>query len=356
MRPKFHALKIKEVQSETEDTVSISFEIPSELKSDYKYIAGQYFTLRTDINGEDIRRSYSLCSSPTENEWRVAIKRVENGKFSTFATSSLSSGDVLEVMTPAGNFTFTPDSARVNSYALFAAGSGITPIISIVKSILENEPDSNVTLFYGNKQIQSVIFKEEIEGLKNEYMSSFRVVHILSRENIGAPILNGRIDLQKTNQLFDSFLAESIPDHVYICGPEEMIHSVKDSMHTKGVKLENIHFELFTTSAVETKKPVEADNAPKVESNVSVIIDGDTFKLHLESNGENILDAASKTGADLPFACKGGVCCTCKAKILEGSASMDVNYALEADEVEAGYILTCQAHPTSDKLVVSFDD
>ncbi|MDG1657691.1 MAG: 2Fe-2S iron-sulfur cluster-binding protein, partial [Crocinitomicaceae bacterium] len=162
--------------------------------------------------------------------------------------------------------------------------------------------------------------------------------------------------LQKTNQLFDSFLAESIPDHVYICGPEEMIHSVKDAMLTKGVKLENIHFELFTTSAVEAKKPVEADNAPKVESNVSVIIDGDTFKLHLESNGENILDAASKTGADLPFACKGGVCCTCKAKILEGSASMDVNYALEADEVEAGYILTCQAHPTSDKLVVSFDD
>lgn len=356
MTPKFHSLTIKEVQSETEDTVSISFEVPNELISDYKFIAGQYLTLRATINGEDIRRSYSLCSSPSEGELRVAIKQVENGKFSTYATTVLTAGDSLDVMTPMGAFTFTPDSKSAKSYALFAAGSGITPVLSILKSILENEPNSDVTLFYGNKQIQSVIFKEEIEGLKNMFMSTFRVVHVLSRENLGAPVLNGRIDLEKSNELYDAFLSGSTPNQVYVCGPEQMIHDVKESMTSRGVLEGNIHFELFTTSSTENNTKENVTDTPKIASNVSVIIDGDTFELHLDSTGENILDAASKTGADLPFACKGGVCCTCKAKILSGTASMDVNYSLEPDEVEAGYILTCQAHPTSDKLVVSYDD
>ncbi len=356
MTPKFHSLTIKEVQTETEDTVSISFEIPNDLKSDYEFSAGQYLTLRADINGEDIRRSYSLCSSMSQGEWRVAIKRVKNGKFSTFATNNLAAGDSLDVMTPMGNFTFTPNAEVEKSYVLFAAGSGITPIISIVKTILENEPKSDVTLFYGNKQIQSVIFKEEIEGLKNEFMSSFRIVHIMSRENLGSPLLNGRIDLNKANELFEAFLVDSAPNQVYICGPEQMIIDVKDSMISKGVAPEKIHFELFTTTAVENNKNNNVTDTPKVASNVSVIIDGDTFDLHLDSDGESILDAATKAGADLPFACKGGVCCTCKAKILQGTASMDINYGLEPDEVKSGYILTCQAHPTSDQLVVSYDN
>lgn len=356
MTPKFHSLVIKDVRVETEDCVSIAFDVPQELCEAYHYVAGQYLTLRTDINGEDVRRSYSLCSAPYEKEWRVAVKQVEEGKFSTFANSTLKAGDRLDVMTPMGGFAFEPDAAKRRSIALFAAGSGVTPILAIAKTVLTQEPNSDVTLFYGNKTIASIIFREEVEGLKNEYMDRLRLVHILSRENLGTPLFKGRINVEKTDQLFKVYLESNTPDEVYICGPEQMILDVKDSLHANGIDPKTVHFELFTTADSIQKKAVEKYDGPQIESNVSVILDGDRFDLHLESDGENLLDAATKAGADLPFACKGGVCCTCKAKIIEGEARMDVNYALEPDEVAAGYILTCQAHPMSDKLVVSFDD
>ncbi|MDG1330726.1 MAG: phenylacetate-CoA oxygenase/reductase subunit PaaK [Crocinitomicaceae bacterium] len=356
MTPKFHAVKVKEVRQETEDSVSIAFEVPADLQESYHYLSGQYLTLKAEINDEEVRRSYSLCSAPHENEWRVAVKQVENGKFSTFANETLKAGDTLDVMTPAGNFKISPDASTQRSIALFAAGSGITPIISIAKTILTQEPLSDVTIFYGNKTISSIIFREEVEGLKNEYMDRLRLVHILSRENLGTPLLKGRIDVEKANQLFKVFLQDDVPESVYICGPEQMILDVKESMLSNGMDTKAIHLELFTSPDDPKDKPAEKYEGPQIESNVSVILDGDRFDLHLESDGENILDAATKTGADLPYACKGGVCCTCKAKVMEGEARMDVNYALEPDEVAAGYILTCQAHPMSDKLVVSFDD
>lgn len=356
MTPKFHALTVKEVRQETDDSVSIAFEIPVEMQESYHYTSGQYLTLRATINGEDVRRSYSLCSSPHENEWRVAVKQVEGGKFSTYANETLKAGDTLDVMTPMGNFSIEPELSNRRSIALFAAGSGITPILSIAKTILTQEPNSDVTLFYGNKTISSIIFREEIEGLKNEYMDRLRLVHILSRENLGTPLLKGRIDIEKTNKLFKVFLESDLPDAVYICGPEQMIMDVKESMAINGLDPKSVHFELFTSPDSVKKAPIEKYEGPQIDSNVSVILDGDRFDLHLESDGENLLDAATKAGADLPYACKGGVCCTCKAKIIEGEARMDVNYALEPDEVAAGYILTCQAHPMSDKLVVSFDD
>jgi ring-1,2-phenylacetyl-CoA epoxidase subunit PaaE len=356
MTPKFHSLKINDVRTETEDTVSISFTVPSDLRNDYTFESGQYLTLKADINNEDVRRSYSLCSSPYENEWRVAVKQVPNGKFSTYANNTLDKGMVLDVMTPTGNFKLSTDSSKANSYVLFAAGSGITPMLSIAKSALHDEPNSDVTLFYGNKGFASIIFREEIEALKNQYMGRLRIIHILSRESLGNVIQKGRIDKEKTTQLFDAFLKDIDISGVYICGPESMITGVKEALIEKGVESSSIHFELFTAPSTENK-PVESNvNLDKVESNVSVIIDGEQIDLNLDSSGENILDAAQKAGGDLPYACKGGVCCTCKAKILEGSARMDVNYALEEDEVEAGYILTCQSHPTSKKLVVSFDD
>ena len=356
MTPKFHALTVKEVRQETDDSVSIAFEIPADLRDNYQYLSGQYLTLKAEINGEEVRRSYSLCSAPHENEWRVAVKQVENGKFSTFANKTLKAGDILDVMTPAGNFSISADPTSQRSIALFAAGSGITPIISIAKTILTQEPLSDVTVFYGNKMISSIIFREEIEGLKNEYMDRLRLVHILSRENLGTPLLKGRIDVEKANELFKVFLKEDLPESVYICGPEQMILYVKESMLANGMDSKDVHLELFTSPDAVKNESTEKYEGPHIDSNVSVILDGDQFDLHLESDGENILDAATKTGADLPFACKGGVCCTCKAKIIEGEARMDVNYALEPDEVAAGYILTCQAHPMSDKLVVSFDD
>ncbi len=356
MTPKFHRLIIKDIRKETEDAVSIAFEIPEELRSSYAYLPGQYLTLRSDIRSEDVRRSYSLCSAPYENEWRVAIKRVENGLFSTYANSELKVGDPLEVMTPMGNFKLQTSPTSAHSYALFAAGSGITPILSILKSVLVEEPKSDVTLFYGNKSFHSIIFREEIEALKNKYMDRLRVIHVLSQENLGNAIQKGRIDSEKALRLYDAFLKGTEIQGVYICGPEEMILGVRSSLIEKGISEKSVHFELFNSSSGQKKKEINQSNEHSVASNVSIILDGDTYDLSLQSDGESILDAANRTGADLPYACKGGVCCTCKAKIIEGTASMDVNYALEKDEVEAGYILTCQAHPTSEKLIVSFDD
>ena len=355
MKPTFHSLVVNDIINETEDTVSIAFDVPSELNDDYKFKSGQYLTLRTDINNEDTRRSYSLCSSPFENELRVAVKQVPNGKFSTYANNDLKVGMSVDVMTPSGNFALTTDSNNSKSYVLFAAGSGVTPIFSIAKSALHEEPKSDVTLFYGNKGFASIIFREEIEALKNQYMDRLRVVHVLSRESLGNPLQKGRIDKEKVDELFDGLLKGVDIEGVYVCGPEQMIHAVKNSMTEKGVDASKIHFELFTTPSSEKKIELPT-NAPKIDANVIVVIDDEEIELNLSSGGMNILDAAQAAGGDVPYACKGGVCCTCKAKIIEGTAIMDVNYSLEPDEVAEGFILTCQAHPTSDKLIVSFDE
>lgn len=356
MTPKFNPLIIKDIRRETDDCVSISFDIPNNIKPDYSFKSGQYLTLRTLINNEDVRRSYSLCSSPFENEWRVAVKQVEQGVFSTFANKELQIGNELQVMTPMGNFLLNPQSSAKKSYVLFAAGSGITPILSIAKTVLKEEPESDVTLFYGNKGFSSIIFREELEALKSLHISNFRIIHVLSRESLGNKIQKGRIDAQKCGELYEAFLKNQVIDSVYICGPESMILDVEKTLIEKGVSKEKIHFELFTSSSSAKQSIKKETTEPSFDSSVSLILDGDTYDFNMSSQGKSILDAGFDAGADLPFACKGGVCCTCKAKILEGSASMDVNYALDKDEVDRGYILTCQAHPTSDKLVVSFDD
>ncbi len=356
MTPTFHTLKIAKIKRETEETISVSFEIPEDLKKSYEYQSGQYLTLRTIINGEDLRRSYSLCSAPHENEWRVAIKEVELGKFSTFANQQFKVGDEIQVMTPMGNFTIDLQASNAKNYVFFASGSGITPVFSLIKSILKNEPNSNVTLFYGNKRFGTIIFREELEALKNEYLDRFTLTHVLSRENLGNQIQKGRIDAVKCSELNEAFLKNIPVDEVFVCGPEEMIFAVKETFEGVGLAQEKIRFELFNTSTPKKEIDISLPKEQTIDANVTVILDGDRYDLALQSDGENILDAANKAGADLPYACKGGVCCTCKAKIIEGSARMDVNYALEKDEVEAGYILTCQSHPTSEKLIISFDE
>lgn len=356
MTPRFHVLTIKDIKKETKDAVSLSFFVPEELTADFQYESGQYLTLKTVINNEEIRRSYSLCSSPFENEWRVAVKQIENGVFSTHANKSLKIGNTLEVMTPTGNFKLVTTKENKKSYVLYAAGSGITPIFSIAKTILEVE-EGDVTLFYGNKGFNGVIFREELEALKNKYLNRIRIIHIFSRESPGNKIQKGRINKEKCTELYQAFLKNQLIDEVFICGPEEMILNVRESLVENGVDSNNIHFELFATNVKKEKTAEEiANQAPSFDSKVQIIIDGDVIDFNLDSNGKTILDAAQDAGADLPFACKGGVCCTCKAKVLEGTSIMDVNYALMPDEVENGYILTCQAHPTSEKLLVSFDD
>ena len=348
----FRSLKIKEINKETDDCISLELEIPQELKNDFTYLAGQYLTFRASINEKDIRRSYSLCTAPFEDKWKVAIKKVENGVFSNYALNELSEGNVVDVMAPMGNFTYEALQKNKN-IVLFAAGSGITPIISIAKEALKVGTQS-VTLFYGNKGFGEVIFREELENLKNTYMNTFRVIHVFSRENLGNTLQKGRIDEEKCKKLYAAFLKNEEIDDVYICGPQQMILAIKNTLVNFGVHEKNIHFELFGTNTMEIKKAEITRD--ELATTVEVIIDDDSIEFDLNSTGPSILDAAQHAGADLPFACKGGVCCTCKGKIIEGEVQMDVNYALTPEEVSAGYVLTCQAHPMSQFVKISFDE
>jgi len=349
----FHKLTIKAVIQETSDTVSILFDMPDSLGSQFSFKAGQYLTLKAMINGEDVRRSYSLSSAPHENEWKVGVKKVENGKFSTYA-QTLKAGDQLEVMAPQGNFTLK--SNDVKHYVLYAAGSGITPMISITKYIL-NQNESTVTLFYGNRTVLDTVYKAELdEMVKNN--SNFRLFYILSREDGDSSLHTGRIDSQKIKELYDEYLSQTQINDVYSCGPEQIIHAVNDFYTEKGLAKENIHFELFTTPVSDDAAIVSAqpNEIPDITSSVTIIIDDEEFDFNLESKGKDILQAAQDADADVPFSCKGGVCCTCRAKVIEGRAVMDLNYALDPEEVEEGFILTCQAHPATEKVVISFDE
>lgn len=353
----FHALTVSDIRQETPDCVSVAFAIPATLQEKFRFTQGQYLTLRTTINSEDVRRSYSICSSPLDNEMRVAVKKTEQGLFSTYVNEKLKRGDVLDVMEPIGKFFVPLDPASTRSYIGFAAGSGITPLMSIIKTTLRAEPNSSFTLVYGNRNRQSIIFKEELEALKNLYMERFRIIHILSRERTDAEINFGRIDAEKCGQLCEKNLDIKGTDAFFLCGPEQMIFSVKGQLEQLDVDSRKIHFELFTTPG---KKPfVPSANviaqSSEAKSRITVKLDGRSFDFDLGFASEPILDAALKQGADLPYACKGGVCCTCRAKLLEGEVDMEVNYGLEPEELEQGFILTCQSHPKTDRVVVDFD-
>lgn len=353
----FHKLKIKEVRKETPECVSVSFDMPAALQNQFQYKQGQSLTMRTTINGEEVRRTYSLCSTPLENKWKVAIKKVDGGLFSSFANDQLKPGDTVEIMEPVGKFYTDLDPANKKNYLAFAAGSGITPVISIIKTTLQTEPNSHFTLVYGNRSRSSIIFFEELEGLKNKFIDRFNLINILSRERPETPLNFGRIDIEKLNDLSKLIDYSSI-DETFLCGPEEMIFCIKDYLIQKGVSEKNIHFELFTSSTPKKLNPQtevsKSDTSAK--SNITVKVDGRSFDFALSLNSDvSILDAALKQGVDLPFACKGGMCCTCKAKLLQGEVEMDVHWGLEHEEIEQGYILTCQSHPKTEKIVVDFD-
>src|SRR3954453_11609833 len=354
----FEKLRIKQIKKETPDCVSIVFDIPEELQQIFFYKHGQHLTMRTFINGEEIRRSYSLCSSPLDKEWRVAVKKSQGGLFSTFANEKLKQGDVLDVMPPLGHFYTEVDPSQKKSYVAFAAGSGITPLLSIIKTVLSTETESDFTLTYGNRYRSSIIFREELESLKNKYINRFSIIHILSREMTDAEINYGRLNAAKCKLLFEKKVVDMNSDEFFICGPEEMIFTVKDFLQKQGVQEKKIHFELFTTPGINQKlktKTKKQEAEEKVKSYVTAKLDGIMFGFEADYDGDTILDAALKQGADLPYSCKGGMCCTCKAKLLEGEVEMDVHYGLEAEEVEQGFILTCQSHPRTEKVVIDFD-
>ena len=354
----FYPLRIKKINKETDQCVSVEFEIPESLSNSFQFKQGQSLTMRTTLSGEEVRRTYSLCSSPLDKKWRVAIKKVEGGLFSSFANENLKEGDELDVMEPVGKFYTELNPTNKKNYLAFAAGSGITPVISIIKTTLRTEPQSSFTLVYGNRSRSSIIFFEELEGLKNKFIDRFSFINVLSRERTETPINFGRIDIGKLTEL-EKLVDYKKMDDIFICGPEEMIFCVKNFLEQKDISEKKIHFELFTTSGQkkqDTRNKEQESSSSGPKSLITVKVDGRSFDFDLSLNSDTtILDAALKQGADLPFACKGGMCCTCKAKLLEGEVEMDVHWGLEHEEVEQGYILTCQSHPKTEKVVVDFD-
>ena len=360
MATQFHQLEVKDIRKETADCISVSFIIPPQLKETFAFTHGQNITIKKIIDGEELRRSYSICSSPLDNELRIAVKKVTGGKFSAWASNHLKKGSVLEILSPTGKFYTDLNAASKKNYLAFAAGSGITPLLSIIKTTLLTEPGSHFMLVYGNKSRASIIFKEELEALKNKFISRFNVVHILSREKAETPLNDGRIDAEKCGKIFQHLIDIKNCDEFFLCGPGEMIFCVKDFLEEKGIDKKKMHFELFTVpgqrmAAVNSFEPAVGKNAETKTSEVTIKSNGVSFNFNLSYYGETILNAGLRLGADLPFACKGGVCATCRAKLLAGQVSMDNNYALQSDEIQNGYILTCQSHPRSPVVSIDYD-
>jgi ring-1,2-phenylacetyl-CoA epoxidase subunit PaaE len=353
--PRFHRLAVNDLRRETPDAVSLTFAIPQELADDYSFTPGQYLTLRTTMDGEEVRRSYSICSGPDDGELRIAVKKVDGGTFSNWAADELKAGDELDVMTPTGRFGVAPapDDARI--HVGFAAGSGITPILSIVKGVLAREPNSSFFLFYGNRTTDSMLFREALEELKDRFIQRLSVFHVISAEEQDIPILHGRLDGEKVRVLLRSLVPAASVDHVFICGPAGMSEQVEGACLETGIAGDRIHVERFVSEFGGKPRPktvVPAGAPPKAMA--SLIVDGKRREVPV-AEGEAILDAALRAGMDLPFACKGGMCSTCRAKLVDGKAEMEVNYSLEPWELAAGFILTCQARPVSDKVVVDYD-
>lgn len=355
-RAHFHPLTICDIRSETPDTISVAFTIPEDLADDYAYQPGQHLSLKLELDGEELRRSYSICSAPSDAEVRVAIKRHPHGVFSNHANDHFKVGDVIEVMAPQGRFTVDCQADNAHDYLLCAAGSGITPMMSILGSILETEPNSRVTLVYGNRDTAHIIFKHRLHAIKNRYLERINIIHVLSREPRDSALHNGHINTEKLHlidahvQKIDSF------DAVYLCGPQAMIKDLRASLTGEfGLERGQVHLELFGIQA-ERSDAVPLDTSSlSSHATVQLTVDGRQSTLTIDDPTESILDAALRSGVDLPFACKGGVCATCRARITEGEVRMETNYALDEAELEQGFVLTCQSHPVSDEVSVDFD-
>lgn len=349
----FHPLTVREVRRETADCVSILLAPRPEDAERFRFTAGQYLTLRTELDGAEVRRSYSICTAPASGELRVAVKRVPDGRFSTWANAHLAPGDVLEAMAPAGRFTHVPQPARPLHHVGFAAGSGITPVLGILETVLQEEPESTFTLFYVNKDAQSVIFKERLHDLKDRFLGRLRLFHLLTREPMELELFHGRLDKDRCTRILNSgLLPAGEIGAAWLCGPESMITDCRDALRDAGVPEDRVHFELFTSAGSATKT---VSSAPATGTEVAIVLDGITTTVRLEGT-RSILDAALDAGLDAPYSCLGGVCCTCRARMTSGKAEMAINYALEPREVEQGFILTCQARPVGEgPFVVDYD-
>ena len=355
----FYPLIVADVRPETRDAVVVSFCVPDEHAEAFRYKQGQYLTLRARLDGEEVRRSYSICSAVQDGDLRVGIKKVKDGWFSTWANESLKKGDTIESMPPAGNFYVPLDPTNRKHYVGFAGGSGITPVLGILKTTLLSEPMSRFTLFYGNEASSTILFREELEDLKNVHMQRFNLVHILNREHQDIELFNGMMTKEKCNALFAHWIDLSDVDTAFICGPQVMMLQIAEALQEHGLDRRQIKFELFSSPG-GTKRPAMAQRAGGAEAahdicDATVVIDGRARSFRMAKKSQSVLDAGLSEGLELPYACKGGVCSTCRAMLIEGEVDMDANFALEDYEIARGYILTCQSFPATDKIVVDYD-
>lgn len=355
----FHTLPVADVHQETPDCIVVGFDVPPELRREFAFQHGQYVTLKLTVDGEELRRSYSICSSPLDQEqFRIAVKKVPHGRASTQLVDKLKPGMHIEVMPPMGHFTTTLDPSRERHFVAFAAGSGITPILSILKTVLRTEPKSRFTLFYGNTDVDRIIFRKRLEEIKAQHGERLGVHHILSKGIDEDRLFNGRITTEKAIELLKRFVSDPLDKEFFICGPEQMMVNVSEALEKQGVDKKRIHIELFGTP-VSTEAKKETTHATSTAfsgvADVKVILDGREHELKAKANGDAVLDVALDAGLDVPFACKGAVCCTCKARVVEGQVEMEMNYALTDEEVADGYVLTCQTHPRSARVVIDYD-
>jgi ring-1,2-phenylacetyl-CoA epoxidase subunit PaaE len=349
----FHRLRVSEVSPLTDDAVAVTFDVPPELAEAFRYLPGQHMTLRALIDGRDVRRSYSICSNANEGKLRVGIKRLPGGAFSSYATSVLAAGDVIDAMPPVGEFSIVPDPTTARHRVAIAAGSGITPVLSLISTTLESELRSSWTLLFGNRTANTVMFLEELEGLKDRYPDRFQMFHLFSREAADLPLLVGRIDDEKLRAV-NRLLGGRPVRGWYLCGPYDMVMTARETLSSLGVEPDLIHDELFFAGPVDPSSLPPEPSPGEGSVELRVILDGRAVETRMTAD-TSILDAALRVRSELPFSCKGGMCASCKGRIEEGEVRMDKNYALIDSEVDAGYVLTCQSHPVSDRVVVRYD-
>ena len=355
----FHPLRVKSVRPETEEAVVVSFDVPAELAEHFRFTQGQHLTLKEIVAGGEQRRSYSICAGPADGELRVGVRKVPGGVFSTWINDSLKPGDTLQVMTPEGRFFVPLDASASRHYLAIAGGSGITPILSIMKAVLGAEPKSRFTLIYGNRKQRSTMFTEEIEDLKNRHLSRLTLHMVFSQEATELPLYNGRLDRGKIGEFLATLVDARGVDHAFVCGPHGVNDEAEAALLAAGIAAEHIHIERFgiPDESGPGKRPVQPPReGDAADARVTIIRDGIAREIDFHAEQGNILDAAAAAGLEVPFSCKSGVCCTCRSKLLEGEVRMERNFALEKHEVAAGYVLTCQSHPLTERVVLSFDE
>ena len=358
MSTHFHALRVKSITPDTDEAVIVSFDVPTALQSDFQFTQGQHLTLRTELNGQEQRRSYSICSGVDDGDLRIGVRHVTGGAMSSWLNQSLKTGDAIDVLPPEGRFFVAIDPSQARHYLGIAGGSGITPILAIMKTVLAREPLSQFTLIYGNRRQASTMFKEELEDLKNRYLTRLTLHTVFSQEHMDSPLYSGRLTQAKLAEFLGALIQPQQLDHVFVCGPHGFNDEADAALLAAGVQAEHIHIERFgvpvDATGITAKPTAQAGDAP--QAIVQIIRDGVSREIEFRTEHGNVLDAAAAAGLEVPYSCKSGVCCTCRAKLIEGKVRMDRNFALEPHEVAAGFVLTCQAHPLTERVVISFDE